>query len=174
MSWNTCLLGLLTLLGGFGTFLGIVVDYEEAKTKLASLYPVIEALLPVIALGGVLSFGVGLFIIMGIIIYKIINTWKTRITKTDKFKAACLDKINSCLYEASKIIFADSDQARTESYIKFKELSDLLYSYKIKSPDDLDLRHENYGTHWYTYLIKLKSFITRHTLKEVQTEYPIQ
>ena len=60
MNWRALLSKPLPVLSGLAACCGLLVDFQGAATKLGNLLPIIDALLPLIALVGSICFGVWL------------------------------------------------------------------------------------------------------------------
>ena len=147
------------VLAWLAIFVGLLVDFQEAATKMGEFLPIIRGFLPAVAIGGTVFFTVWLVPIVVTKCVRMVAKAKAKAKSklpTEKLKA-CRCQIQSCLDSVDDALKYEH-LITTDDFQKIVVLTQTkLAEFEIDSPDfsKHDPRTQSGSQVWYQFLLTL-------------------
>ena len=154
MSWKRLQQKPLPSLSGLAVFLSLLLDFQEAATKVSEITPLIEAFLPLVAVGGVTYFG----------LQSVAHIWSLR--PSAKF-GQLYPQISGLRNAVGALHEADSVPSGTTQLLgALHEMAYALSRFGIRCPK-VKLDH-NYAFAWFSFLTVLAPLAQHSHLRKAR------
>ena len=145
-------------LTGLSVFCGLLVDFQEAATRMSQIIPIIEALLPIVALGGTTLFG-GLAVTSITSVIRRMLPWNRFGEHKDEI-GYCLGRLTSSSH--------DLPIPTRKIYAELTDLTMTLDKFRIPYPT-IRVGDPQYSIVWFNYLVILFSLARLRALKAARS-----
>lgn len=149
----------ITSFSGLSIFIGLLVDYKEAATKVSNMFPYIEPFIPLISIGGAVGFGLYVVLFLPGIIISFIHSRLPTVKWGKEYEAKCAELAS----HIDKYVNRNKDGV-PQFYSKARQMAIELSKHGIACPP---VRRNNQYCEqfWITFMIVIAAYASQNDLR---------